>query len=130
MNKTNLNAVHSEKSMNILMNTIDSVLEEIVWVNKKSEIVNLKQLLGEKPECGPAGCIEALAYEDLVGAYTCLQIRHEMFGETIVGKSNEEIAKNIKDMVFVEARARLISAGLCSANEKGELVCETKRKVA
>ncbi|MDR2933969.1 MAG: hypothetical protein LBU68_01660 [Rickettsiales bacterium] len=130
MNNTNLNAVHSEKSMNILMNTIDSVLQEIVWVNKNSEIVNLKMLLSEKTECGTAGCIESLPYEDLVGAYTCLQIRHEMFGESIVGKDGEEIAKRIKDMVFVEARARLISAGLCRANEKGELVCENIRKVA
>ena len=35
---------YSEKSIKVLMNTIDIVLSEIVWVNKNSEVVNLKQV--------------------------------------------------------------------------------------
>ncbi len=121
---------YSEKSIKVLMNTIDIVLSEIVWVNKNSEVVNLKQVLSTKTSCKTTGCIESLPYEDLVGAYTCLQIRHNMFEDNITNKSNKEISDKIKNIIFHEAREKLITAGLCKMNDKGELICKSTRKVA
>ena len=118
---------YNSKSMSILMNTIDLVLEEIVWVNKNSDIVNLKQVLSNKTNCKSAGCLESLPYEDLIGAYTCLQIRHDMFDEDVTSKSNKEISSKVKEMIFFEARNKLIEAGLCKIDSKGKLVCKNKK---
>ena len=126
MAKTNTEK-YSEKSMNVLMNTIDLVLSEVVWVNKNSEVVNLKQMLSNKAACRSAGCIESLPYEDLVGAYTCLQIRNDIFNEDITDKDNKELSNKIKEMIFVEARNKLINAGLCKIDSKGKLICKSKK---
>ena len=129
MDKDNIQK-YSEKSMKVLMNTIDTVLSEIVWVNKDSEIVNLKQVLSTKTNCKTTGCIESLPYDDLVGAYTCLQIRHNMFDDNTTNQNNQEISNKIKNIIFHEAREKLITAGLCKMNDKGELICKSPRKVA
>lgn len=126
MTKTNTEK-YSEKSMNVLMNTIDLVLSEVVWVNKNSEVVNLKQMLSNKAACRSAGCIESLPYEDLVGAYTCLQIRNDIFNDDITDKDNKELSNKIKEMIFVEARNKLINAGLCKIDSKGKLICKSKK---
>lgn len=121
---------YNSKSMEVLMATIDQVLEEIVWVNRNSEVVNLKQILSTKTECKTTGCIESLPYEDLVGAYTCLQIRNEMFDDNITNQDSKEIATKIKSIIFTEARNKLIEAGLCKVNSDGKLICKNKQVAA
>ena len=118
---------YNTKSMSVLMNTIDLVLEDIVWVNKDSDVVNLKQVLSNKTTCKNTGCIESLPYEDLIGAYTCLQIRNETFNDDITNQDNKEIANKIKTMIFTEARNKLIEAGLCKVNSEGKLICKNKK---
>lgn len=116
--------------MEVLMATIDQVLEEIVWVSRNSEVVNLKQILSTKTECKTTGCLESLPYEDLVGAYTCLQIRNEMFDDNITNQDSKEIATKIKSIIFTEARNKLIEAGLCKVNSDGKLICKNKQVAA
>ena len=116
-----MNTSNNHKGMMVLMNAIDSVLQDIVWVNKNSEVVNLKQLISVY------GDMAKLSYDDLIGAYTCLQIRYESFSESVDGKSVGEIVARIKEMVFTEARSKLLKLGLCKENQNGDLVCENQK---
>ncbi len=89
--------------MTKVMEAIDQVLGTIVWVNPEGDLVNLKQIL-HKTVNGKGKLIETLARQDLVGAYTCLQIQFERFDKKIQDLSNEDLIAEIKEMMFMKAR--------------------------
>jgi hypothetical protein len=90
-----------------IIQIIDKILENIVWVNKNSKLVSLKSMLHQSNGDGAAKSIEDLEMDDLIGAFTCLQIRHELFGENPHKLTKNELAGRIKDVIFNEAKVEL-----------------------
>ncbi|MHA1550296.1 MAG: hypothetical protein ACTSXV_02450 [Alphaproteobacteria bacterium] len=93
--------------MTKVMNAIDGVLNTVVWVNAEGDLINLKKLLHKTLSNGTARTIETLGRNDLIGAYTCLQIRTERFDRKIQDLSNDELVNEIKDMIFIQAKAEI-----------------------
>lgn len=90
-----------------IIQIIDKILDNIVWVNRDSKLTTLKDMLHKSNGDGSAKSIEDLEMDDLIGAFTCLQIRHELFGENPHKLTKQQIAARIKDIIFNEAKAEL-----------------------
>ena len=69
------------KNKTVLMTVIDTILEEVVWVNQNGETISLKDALAKNIHAGKLGNIEALDRSDLIGAYTSFQIKRQSFAE-------------------------------------------------
>ncbi len=99
--------MENTSKMSELMQVIDTVLEKIVWVNADADVVSLKSLLHMPKADGTPRSVDDLTRQELTGAYTCLQIRHELFGDRIQDLSNQDLSSKIKDIVFSETQAIL-----------------------
>ncbi len=110
--------MEKKQNMTELMRTIDLVLDKVVWVNNNGDMVSLKDLLHVTNKDGSARNIEDLERPDLIGAFTSLQIRHELFSVKIADLSNDEMAAKIKDLVFFETKAILEKADVAVVDEK------------
>lgn len=95
------------KNKTMLMTVIDSVLEEIVWVNKQGEAISLKESVARNIQDGKSAGIEGLGREDLIGAFTAFQIRRQSFSENTKGMSDAEIARMLKLFVFDDTREQM-----------------------
>lgn len=96
------------KNKTVLMTVIDTILEEIVWVNKKGETVSLKDSLAKNIHEGKVGNIEALERSDLIGAYTSFQIKKQSFAENTKSMEDKEISDKIKLCIFEDTREQML----------------------
>ncbi len=96
------------KNKTVLMTVIDTILEEIVWVNKNGETISLKDALAKNIHEGNVGNIEALNRNDLIGAYTSFQIKRQSFAENTKNMTDKEIADKIKLYIFEDTREQMI----------------------
>ncbi|MDR1691354.1 MAG: hypothetical protein LBR35_00740 [Rickettsiales bacterium] len=110
--------MEKKQNMTDLMRTIDVVLSQIVWVDSESNMVTLKDLLHRPNSDGSSRSIDDLDRPNLIGAFTSLQIRHELFSVKIADLSNSELAAKIKDLVFFETKAILESKEVSIVDEK------------
>ena len=95
------------KNKTVLMTVIDSVIEEIVWVNRTGEAVSLKEAVSRNVKGGKSAGIESLVREDLIGALTAFQIRRQSFSENTKDMNDAEIAKMVKSFIFEETREQM-----------------------
>ncbi len=96
------------KNKTVLMTVIDTILEEVVWVNKNGETISLKDALAKNIHEGKTGNIEALDRSDLIGAYTSFQIKRQSFAENTKSMTDKEIADKIKLYIFEDTREQMI----------------------
>lgn len=103
-----------------IIQIIDKILEGVVWVNKDAKLVSLKQALHQANPDGSAKNIENLPIEDLIGAFTCIQIRRELFNENATSYKKEKLVERIKDLIFEEAKIELEKQNIDTDGVNGE----------
>ncbi|MDR2099074.1 MAG: hypothetical protein LBO78_03560 [Rickettsiales bacterium] len=96
------------KNKTVLMTVIDAILEDLAWVNKNGETVSLKEALAKNIRNGKRGGIEMLARDELIGAYTSMQIRRQSFSEPTQGMADSEIADRLKLFIFEDSREQML----------------------
>ena len=96
------------KNKTVLMTVIDTILEEVVWVNQNGETISLKDALAKNIHAGKLGNIEALDRSDLIGAYTSFQIKRQSFAENTKSMTDKEISDKIKLYIFEDTREQMI----------------------
>ncbi|MDR1009041.1 MAG: hypothetical protein LBL52_02180 [Rickettsiales bacterium] len=95
------------KNKTILMTIIDSVLEEIIWVEKGGATVSLKEAIAKSIHEGASGSLESLERAELIGAYTAFQIRRQSFAENTKTMTDSQIAERIKLFIFEAAHEQM-----------------------
>jgi hypothetical protein len=96
------------KNKTVLMTVIDAILEEVVWVNKNGETISLKEALAKNIMSGKRGGIETLSRDDLIGAYTSMQIKRQSFSEQTKSMQDSEIADRLKLFIFEDSREQML----------------------
>ncbi|MDR0367448.1 MAG: hypothetical protein LBH41_02630 [Rickettsiales bacterium] len=108
------------KNKTILMTIIDSVIEDVVWVEKGGAAISLKEAIARSIHGGAGGTLDALSRDELIGAYTAFQIRRQSFGENTKAMSDSQIADRVKVFIFDAAREQM-SALEAAVGESGTL---------
>ncbi len=97
-----------------IMNVLDTVLTDTVWLSETNEIVSLADMLHVGNFDGTPKSIEDLDRRSLLGAVLSLQIRSDNFDVVVESLSDKELGLKVKQMVFVEAKKMLDAANQSS----------------
>ncbi|MCT4552999.1 MAG: hypothetical protein N4A44_05010 [Alphaproteobacteria bacterium] len=80
----------------VIKNLLDVSLSGVFWVDAQGSVVTLKEVVGRR------GSLDGLTIEELQGAFTALQIKHQDFSKSFEEKS--ELLAEVKKMVFASVK--------------------------